>query len=92
MESQSKDWEQELFLQERDLAEIRAKQMVQVILDGLEAEVMQEGPTQIQTAEALLSRLRRETETTRSAVRVTTMASVGHRMHAASRVRVCGEA
>ena len=69
MESQSKDWEQELFLQERDLAEIRAKQMVQVILDGLEAEVKQEGPTQIQTAEALLSRLRRETETTRGRAR-----------------------
>ena len=59
-------WEEELFLEHQDVAELRAKKMMLAILDDIQAQI-DEGTIERNTsgcaAEAVLKRLRLETET-----------------------------
>ena len=58
LESNARDWEQEMFLEENDVAEVRSKQMMQQILNDLEIAV--ENGTVQNTAAAVLEHFRRE--------------------------------
>jgi hypothetical protein len=64
--SESKDWEEELFLRDHDVAALRAKQTMQAIVDDIQGEI--DGGRMESTSAAVLDRLRKElltlTETT----------------------------
>ena len=59
--SEGKDWEEELFLHDHDVANLRAKQTMQAIVDDIEGDI--EGGSMDNTSDAVLQRLRRELQT-----------------------------
>ena len=73
LESSSKDWEQELFVQSQDTAESRSKRMLHSVLDDIEADI--ESGVMEGSAKAVIGRLRREVaerlETTKKEVEET---------------------
>ena len=56
--SESRDWEEELFLRDHDVAALRAKQTMQAIIDDIQGEI-EEGHME-STSAAVLDRLREE--------------------------------
>ena len=58
MKSESRDWEEELFLRDHDVAALRAKQTMQAIVDDIQGEI-DEGRME-STSSAVLDRLREE--------------------------------